>query len=182
MTRDILDMVEYYGYVSPRLEVRAMPSHGGYGLFARKPIEKDQVLTVWAGIIIAGDKLVELPEAFRHRVVQVEEDLYQVSLRPDEPADLGNHSCDPNAGLRGQITLVAMRDIAVGEEMCFDYAMCDGSPYDEFDCACGVPGCRGRITGDDWRRPELWARYDGYFSPYLQRRINRLRAQKKSPV
>jgi hypothetical protein len=75
----------------------------------------------------------------------------------------------------GQIVVVAMRPIMPGEEICFDYAMTDGSPYDEFDCACGSPTCRGRVSGDDWRRPELWARYQGYFSPYLQRRIENLR-------
>jgi uncharacterized protein len=172
-----LDLVSAYGYLSPKLEVRSLPTHGGYGLFARESVAKGEVLTVWAGIIVDGEKLEEMPEAYRHRAVQVEEGLYQVSLRPDEPADLGNHSCDPNAGLQGQITLVAMRPIAPGEEVCFDYAMSDGTPYDEFKCECGAPNCRGQITGDDWRLPELWERYAGYFSPYLQRRINRLRAE-----
>ena len=64
-----------------------------------------------------------------------------------------------------------MRDIEAGEEVCFDYAMSDGEPYDEFDCQCGTPLCRGQVTGNDWQRPELQKRYDGYFSPYLQARI-----------
>jgi uncharacterized protein len=177
MALEPLELVADYGYLCPKLEVRSQPSHGGHGLFAREPVAKGEVLTVWAGIIVDGEKLKEMPEAYRQRAVQVEEGLYQVSLRTDEPADMGNHSCDPNAGLQGQITLVAMRDIAAGEEVCFDYAMSDGTPYDEFECACGALNCRGRITGDDWRRAELWERYDGYFSPYLQRRINRLRAE-----
>jgi hypothetical protein len=56
-----------------------------------------------------------------------------------------------------------------------DYAMCDGTAYDEFDCACGASTCRGRVTGADWRDPVLWERYAGYFSPYLERRIAALR-------
>ena len=91
-----------------------------------------------------------------------------------EPADYVNHSCEPNLGLRGQISLVALRDIQANEEVCFDYAMTDSTPYDEFECHCGLPTCRGTITGNDWKRPELWAKYAGYFSPYLQRRIDRL--------
>jgi hypothetical protein len=67
-----------------------------------------------------------------------------------------------------------MRNIAQGEEICFDYAMSDGSPYDEFDCACDAPNCRGRITGEDWRRPELQRKYANWFSPYLRRRIEQL--------
>jgi hypothetical protein len=31
------------------------------------------------------------------------------------------------------------------------------------------------VTGEDWKRPELWARYDGYFSAYLQKRIEALK-------
>jgi hypothetical protein len=49
--------------------------------------------------------------------------------------------------------------------------MSDGSPYDEFACGCGSHDCRRRVSGDDWKRSELWQRYAGYFSPYLQRRI-----------
>ena len=52
--------------------------------------------------------------------------------------------------------------------------MMDCTPYDEFECHCGSPNCRGTVRGNDWQRPELWAKYAGYFSPYLQRRIDRL--------
>ena len=55
--------------------------------------------------------------------------------------------------------------------------MCDGSVYDEFDCYCGAHNCRGRVTGNDWKNPELWERYHGYFSPYLARRIEALKAE-----
>lgn len=68
-----------------------------------------------------------------------------------------------------------MRPIGPGEEVTIDYAMCDGSPYDEFACACGSARCRGRVTGNDWRDPALWERYAGHFSPYLQRRIAALK-------
>ena len=67
--------------------------------------------------------------------------------------------------------LVARRDIAPGEEICFDYAMSDTDPYDEFLCACGMEGCRGLITGADWKRPELQVRYRGWFSAYIDRKI-----------
>jgi hypothetical protein len=96
---------------------------------------------------------------------------------PDEPPDYINHACDPNSGLDGQITIVAMQTINPGEEVTIDYAMCDGSPYDEFDCACGSTRCRGRVTGNDWRDPLLWMRYVGHFSPYLQRRITTLQRE-----
>jgi hypothetical protein len=55
--------------------------------------------------------------------------------------------------------------------------MSDSSDYDEFECHCGTDHCRKMITGNDWKLPELQRRYKGFFSPYLQRRIDRLYAQ-----
>ncbi len=68
-----------------------------------------------------------------------------------------------------------MRDIEPGEEICFDYAMTDSYPYDEFDCQCRSPMCRGRITANDWRLPDLQEHYRGYFSSYLEKRIRESR-------
>jgi hypothetical protein len=74
--------------------------------------------------------------------------------------------------MRNATTIVAMRDIAVGEELTFDYAMSDASDYDEFDCNCGTALCRGRVRADDWQLGTLRHRYKGFFSPYIQRKID----------
>lgn len=161
-------------YTSPKLEGREIPEKGFWGLFAREPIAAGELLTLYMGELIDGRRLAELPPAEQVHILQIEDDLYIAPIRT-EPAHYVNHSCDPNAWFEGQIAVTARRDIRAGEEICFDYAMCDGSPYDEFACLCGSANCRGRITGQDWMRPELWERYEGHFSPYLQRRINRLR-------
>jgi hypothetical protein len=88
-----------------------------------------------------------------------------------------NHSCSPNAGIKGQIFLVAMRDIQPNEEVTFDYAMClhrvEGlAPY-RLECLCGEDTCRKIVTDDDWKLPELQQRYCGYFSWYLQEKIDK---------
>lgn len=162
-------------YCSPRLEVRAVPYKGHYGVFAGDFIPAGELLVMWVGELVSFEGLADVPPPVRSRSVQVEDNLYLIPTQV-EPADFINHSCDPNAGLSGQIALVALRDIMPGEEICYDYAMTDGSAYDEFDCQCGASNCRRRVTGDDWRLPELQTRYRGYFSPYLQRRIDRLAA------
>ena len=164
-------------YLTDKCEVQNRDVAGGKAVIAREPIGPGEVIAVWSGRIVTGQDLGALPPEIRMHTVQVEEDLYLASLRPDEAPDYINHSCDPNAGLDGQIAIVAMRTIHPGEEVTIDYAMCDGSPYDEFDCACGAPNCRGRVTGEDWRDPVLWERYRGYFSPYLQRRIAALQRE-----
>jgi hypothetical protein len=152
---------------------------GGCGVVARELIHKDEVISVWGGARIVQEKdLDHNMESFTQRVIQVEEGLYMVGSLPLEPTDCFNHSCDPNIGFSGQLCLVAMRDIQPGEEISFDYAMCDGSSYDEFDCQCGSKNCRGTVKGSDWSLPALWEKYDGYFSPYLAKRIVKLKAKK----
>jgi len=161
-------------YLTDKCEVRNRDVTGGHSVVARAVIEPGALIGVWSGRIIGRDALDALPEAIRRHTVQIEEELFLASTSPEEPPDFINHSCEPNAGLDGQIAIVALRRILPGEEVTIDYAMCDGSPYDEFDCACGSSLCRGKVTGDDWRDPVLWKRYAGHFSPYLQRRIEAL--------
>ncbi len=151
---------------------------GGRAVFARDVIEQGELIAVWSGRIVGADELDELPAEIRRHTVQVEEALYLASITEAEPPDFINHSCEPNAGLDGQIAIVALQRIQPGDEVTIDYAMCDGSPYDEFECGCGSAICRGRVTGDDWRNPMLWERYAGHFSPYLERRIRALKRQR----
>jgi hypothetical protein len=69
-----------------------------------------------------------------------EEDLH--------PSDVINHGCEPNlAFVEGSLTLAALRDLAPGEELCFDYLTAMDLPGWSFACACGAPTCRGRVTG-----------------------------------
>jgi hypothetical protein len=32
------------------------------------------------------------------------------------------------------------------------------------DCHCGSARCRGKVSGEDWKLPELQQRYGNYFS------------------
>ena len=134
------------------------------------------MICLWGGRIVAEDELDPTMPFFNQRILQIEDGFYLESPVPLEPSDRFNHSCEPNVGMTGQIGLIAMRNILAGEELAFDYAMCDGSDYDEFTCHCGSAVCRGQVRGTDWSRPELWDKYDGYFMPYLVRRIAALRA------
>jgi hypothetical protein len=161
-------------YLSPKLEVKIHPTKGGLGVFARESVQTGELLAVFGGCLLSNGELEKLPASFRQLSLQVEDGQYLLSIQA-EPPDRVNHSCNPNAGFRGEKTLVAMRNITFREEVCFDYAMSDGSSYDEFECVCGASNCRGRVTGNDWCRPDLWEQYAGYFSPYLQRRIDKLK-------
>lgn len=161
-------------YLSPKLEGRSRPD-GSKAVYAHQPVRAGERLAVFGGEVVAWEELIQIPPLMRRYSIQVEEGLYLITSR-EGPGDWVNHSCTPNAGLQGQITVVALRNIAAGEEVCFDYAMSDGSPYDEFECQCGSANCRGQVTGNDWLNPELQRRYAGYFSPYLQQRIKQLKS------
>jgi hypothetical protein len=54
--------------------------------------------------------------------------------------------------------------------MTIDYAMFDDF-VGQMQCRCGRAACRGIVDGQDWRRPELQAKYGEYFAWYLQRKI-----------
>lgn len=166
-------------YLHPSL--RSISGRAGRSIVASRALPEDAVLAVWGGTNYDADSFFQLPADRRQISVQVEENLFLVP-EIEGPAEWINHSCDPNVGMMGQIALRAIRPIREGEEICYDYAMSDGCHYDEFECRCGSPRCRLRVTGNDWQIPELWERYDGYFSPYLQRRINKLRARLMRPL
>jgi SET domain-containing protein len=165
----------YSSYLNPKSEARTHANRGGCGVFAREPMRRGELVCLWGGRIVAENELDATMPHFNQRVLQIDEGLYLETPELLEPADCFNHSCDPNLGFTGQIGLIALRDINVGEELRFDYAMCDGTPYDEFICHCGSENCRGHISGNDWKNPDLWVKYKGYFSPYLARRIEALK-------
>ena len=159
-----------YNWLNPKADARPI-GNKGWGSFARETIAAGETVAAFGGWVLPGAVLETLSADRQHRSIQVDADLYLVSGETPEPGDMINHSCEPNCGLIGQLLVVAMRDIAPGEELTFDYTMCDASDYDEFRCLCGRPACRGIVTGSDWRDPELQNKYAGWFSPYLVRRI-----------
>lgn len=67
--------------------------------------------------------------------------------------------------------LFAREPIEKGEIVCIhDWAMTDDDSY-EMSCNCGAATCRGVVTGQDWREPELQRRYGNYMSWYLLEKI-----------
>ena len=159
-------------YLADGLVVGKLPGKGGKGVFAARPFKRRELLCVWGGAIMTGDELRRLTREERFYAVQIEDDLHLVTPRDRVAgADFVNHSCHPNAGLSGASSLVALRRIEPGEEICFDYAMSDSHDLLNFACECGAPSCRKFVRPDDWRRPDLQRRYRNSFSPYLKRRI-----------
>jgi len=64
-----------------------------------------------------------------------------------------NHSCEPNCEadeVDGRVYIKALRNIAAGEELNYDYGLIIDEPYtpkllSEFPCWCGSEQCRGTL-------------------------------------
>jgi len=163
-------------YLSPKTVVQESPIQGR-GLFASTAISTGEVVAVKGGHIITRARLAELQPVLGPAEIQIGDDLFICPATNEEREGsmiFSNHSCDPNIGVRGQIVFVAMREIRSSEELTHDWAMTDDDDSST-GCRCGASNCRGTITGKDWRRPELQARYAGYFSSYLMEKIEKER-------
>lgn len=159
-------------FLSPKTEVRESAIHGR-GLFAAEEIAKDEIVAVKGGHIISRATLLELQPLVGPAEIQIGDDLFICPVTADEREGsmiFSNHSCEPNIGVRGEITFVAMRNIAAGDELTHDWAMTDNDESSTA-CHCRAANCRGTITGKDWQKPELQERYRGYFSAYLAHKM-----------
>ncbi|HMN67598.1 MAG TPA: SET domain-containing protein-lysine N-methyltransferase [Bdellovibrionales bacterium] len=83
-------------------------------------------------------------------------------------ARLINHSCEPNCGIKSLFKIVAMRAIAPGEEITWDYEMTEKNRHGwRMKCRCGAKSCR-RVIGDYAKMPRsVRRRYAGYISEWL---------------
>jgi uncharacterized protein len=146
----------------------------GRGVHAVEPIAGGEVVAVKGGHIVDGAVVAGLPEAIRDSAFPIAAGLFLAALAPGEYEGVMmrvNHSCEPNVGMGGNVLLVAMRDIAAGEELTIDYAMFLGDPGFAMACRCGTAACRGAVRGTDWMRPGVQERCRGWFSWWLQQKI-----------
>lgn len=162
-------------YIS--FKVKLSKSKNGKGLFALEKTRKGELIIDFSkgpGKFLTTKEADKFYEKDNDYMIQVDDDLFFAVTDQEEleDADFLNHSCNPNCGIDGTLRIIAMRDIEPGEEITFDYAMCESSDY-KMECNCGSSDCRKVITGNDWKIDELQKRYKRFFSYYLEKRIVR---------
>src|SRR5262245_12789132 len=80
------------------------------------------------------------------RVMQIGPDEWLAEGEVEAIDDFANHSCAPNIGfLHGTLTQYALRDIAAGEELLWDYSTSMNEAGWSVPCGCGAATCRGSI-------------------------------------
>jgi hypothetical protein len=161
-------------WISDKLEARSSPIEGK-GLFVITAIEPGEVvfdMSVSKLPVISGSEAEKRYEQGFDYMLQIGDDAFAVTRQDSDPVEYGyvNHSCNPNCGIKNLLQFVSMRKINPGEEITFDYAMTESSDY-SFKCHCGSSNCRGIITGNDWKIPQLQQRYGRYFSDYLLKKF-----------
>lgn len=134
----------------------------GKGVFAQAPILAGETIITFSGPLL---KRSEVHEEDYH--LQVGADLYLGAS--GEADDYVNHSCNPNAGFRDGLVLVARRDIGPEEEITWDYSTAiDEEDFPGFACCCGAAACRGAVHSFRHLGPDTREQLRGWLLPYLR--------------
>ena len=168
-------------WTDARQEIRPSPIQGN-GIFARAAIRQGEIVEIIGGQVMTEAEFETLQRNTpRYNAVQIGEGLHLVELPENTQQRAGslNHSCDSNLWMADEVKLVARWDIAAGQELTVDYALFTAQSQWVMDqpCRCGSPLCRTTITGNDWKLPDVQARYRNHFSPFLNERIAQRRAR-----
>lgn len=141
----------------PPIEVRDSAVHGK-GVFAARQIKKGERIIEYLGERVSHDeadrRYEEKDENDSHTFLFIVDSKTVIDAGTDgNDARFFNHSCDPNCESvveSRRVFIEALRPIAPGEEMTYDYQIYreEGDPenIDEvFACRCGFPQCRGTM-------------------------------------
>jgi hypothetical protein len=127
----------------------------GLGVFANRDLRPGEAILVFSGPIIDFAE-TKRRGSWECMPLQIGDNQY-FDTRP--PGIFVNHSCAPNAGIRNDRELVALRPIGKGEEIFFDYSTTMEEQSFTMRCSCGAPGCRGIVADFSTLPPVVQAHY-----------------------
>lgn len=146
-----------------RFELRTSAIHGR-GVFARRSIPKGTRILEYVGERISTEEADErydddAMERAHTFLFTVDERTVIDAARDGNEARFINHSCEPNCETvneDGRIFIEALRAIAPGEELTYDYNLERGELTpgwrERYACSCGTPSCRGTLIAPPPRR------------------------------
>lgn len=153
----------------------------GKGIFAGEDIKKGELIQY-----ITGKRVKKLPKS-KEESLSIPNWFGLSRHFWIDPGDSAfrylNHSCNPNAAIKGTKSLVAMRSIRKGEEVTMDYSMTDADPLWEMRCICGEEECRKIIRSIHSVPTQVFKRHMPYTPRYFQRVYirNYVQTKLKSP-
>jgi SET domain-containing protein len=123
----------------------------GRGLFARAPIRAGERVLEYLGERITKEESLRRCEAGNPFIFSLDEHFDLDGAVEWNPARFANHSCTPNCETEddeGRIWVVALRDIAPGEELTYNYNF-DLAEFREHRCACRAENCVGFMVAEE---------------------------------
>ena len=132
-------------------EVRPSTIHGT-GVFARVAIPAETEVLEYVGERLTKEESLSRRQADNFFIFTVTDEFDIDGSVEWNPARFINHSCAPNCEAREgdeRIWIVALRDIAPGEELSFNYGY-DLQDYEEHPCRCGAPECLGYMVAEEY--------------------------------
>ncbi len=146
-------------WVSDKVEV--VPHDGGRALVATASIAAGERLIALAHVF------VDLPSKY---TIQIQEHLHQAGT--EEADDFMNHSCEPNVSIDfTTLEVTALQPIDAGEQVTFNYNICEWDMREPFACVCGSEHCIGEIRGFRHLDGQQRQRLLPWLSPYLRGRL-----------
>lgn len=136
------------------------------GLFAEKDMKKGEVLFKVEGPVIRY--AFEPDYRAGANWLQIRKNVWKMPLR-SSLWNFVNHSCHPNAGLRGTCTVVAMKDIRSGDEITIDYSTVEAGSRWRMNCRCGMLGCRKIIRSIRFLPQKVFLSYLPFVPVFLCR-------------
>lgn len=134
--------------IQPRLIIRSSAIHAA-GCYTLDPVPKGRRLLEYDGPRIpkevADERYADRPVTYLFGFGDKNEVIDGFG-----PAMFINHSCAPNCETeedKERIYICALRDIAAGEELLYEYNLYD-SDEDSAPCHCKATNCRGTMFSD----------------------------------
>src|SRR4026209_1026853 len=135
-------------------------SIAGSGAFAIAPIRGGDTVIEYIGERISKQESLKRCIDGNNYIFQINDEFDIDGSIEANVARFINHSCAPNAEAQlddEHVWIVALRDIAPGEEITFNYGY-DLDDYREHPCSCGAPNCFGYILAVEFwsvaRKPD----------------------------
>jgi len=144
----------------------------GKGVFAKAHIKKGEVVFVFRGERVKYNSRPGYQVGQRWLGVG---DRLWIKPSKDNPGYYINHSCQPNAGIKGTATIVAMRDIGKDEEVTIDYSTTEEDPTWKMRCNCGMDNCRKIIKSIQFLPEKLFNKYRSFIPRFFQQSYIRAR-------
>ncbi|KAM4014454.1 LOW QUALITY PROTEIN: histone-lysine N-methyltransferase ASH1L [Anomaloglossus baeobatrachus] len=161
----------------------------GWGIRTKEALKASQFIIEYLGEVVSEQE-------FRNRTIEqyhnhsdhyclgLDSGMVIDSYRMGNEARFINHSCDPNCEMQKwsvngvyRIGLYALKDMAAGTELTYDYNFHSFNTEKQQLCKCGFEQCRGIIGGKSQRMNGLTVK-SGHYP--LHRRPGRSKEKRKS--